>query len=91
MSAPVALATEGALLRGHEDDVALPDALRDAGPDPAWAVWDEDPRLLSMRVDLVRDDAGAVRVLELTEPSLFFAQTTGGETRLAAAVAERAG
>jgi glutathione synthase/RimK-type ligase-like ATP-grasp enzyme len=47
------------------------------------------PPLLYARVDLVRDDAGAPRVLELelAEPSLFFAQTTGGEARLAAAVA----
>ncbi len=47
------------------------------------------PPLLYARVDLVRDDAGAPRVLELelAEPSLFFAQTAGGEARLAAAVA----
>ena len=51
------------------------------------------PRLVYMRIDLVRDDAGAVRVLELelTEPSLFFGWTTGGEARLAAAVAARVG
>jgi len=52
-----------------------------------------DPPLLYARIDLVRDDAGAPRVLELelTEPSLFFAQTTGGEQRLAAAAAALAG
>ena len=52
-----------------------------------------DPPLVYMRIDLVRDDDATVRVLELelTEPSLFFAQTDGGEARLAAAVAERVG
>jgi O-ureido-D-serine cyclo-ligase len=43
---------------------------------------------LYARVDLLRDDRGGVRVLEveLTEPSLFFAQAAGSAERFAAAV-----
>jgi O-ureido-D-serine cyclo-ligase len=48
--------------------------------------------LLYARVDLIHDDDGAPRVLELelTEPSLFFEHATGSADRFAAAIAERA-
>jgi hypothetical protein len=44
---------------------------------------------LYARVDLLRDDRGAARVLEveLTEPSLFFAHSAGSAERFATAVA----
>lgn len=47
--------------------------------------------LLYARVDLIRDDSGAPRLLELelTEPSLFFAQAAGSAERFALAVLER--
>jgi O-ureido-D-serine cyclo-ligase len=43
------------------------------------------------RVDLIRDDRGHPRLLELelTEPSLFFAQADGSAARFAAALASR--
>lgn len=45
------------------------------------------------RVDLIRDDGGHPRLLELelTEPSLFFAQAPGSADRFAAALAARLG
>jgi len=45
---------------------------------------------LYARVDLIRDQAGApvLLELELTEPSLFFAQAPGAAERLAQAVTE---
>ena len=48
-------------------------------------------RLLYARVDLVHDDDGAPRLLELelTEPSLFLGHSDGAADRLAAAVAAR--
>jgi glutathione synthase/RimK-type ligase-like ATP-grasp enzyme len=48
--------------------------------------------LLYARVDLIHDDAGApcVLELELSEPSLFFAQSPGSAERLAAAIVARA-
>jgi O-ureido-D-serine cyclo-ligase len=48
--------------------------------------------LLYARVDLIHDDAGApcVLELELSEPSLFFAQAPGSAERFAAAIAARA-
>jgi len=48
--------------------------------------------LLYARVDLIRDDAGTPRLLELelTEPSLFFAQATGSAERFAHALLARA-
>ena len=48
-------------------------------------------RLLYARVDLIRDDAGHPRLLELelTEPSLFLAHAAGSAQRLAAAALER--
>lgn len=51
-----------------------------------------DEPLLYARVDLIDDDAGAPGVLELelTEPSLFFAQSEGAAQRFAAALAARA-
>jgi O-ureido-D-serine cyclo-ligase len=47
---------------------------------------------LYARVDLIRDHVGAPALLELelTEPSLFFAQAPGSAERFAAAVVERA-
>jgi O-ureido-D-serine cyclo-ligase len=49
--------------------------------------------LLYARVDLIHDDAGApcVLELELSEPSLFFAQAPGSVERFAQAIAARAG
>lgn len=46
---------------------------------------------LYARVDLIRDDAGAPRLLELelTEPSLFLAQAPDAAARLASALASR--
>jgi hypothetical protein len=46
---------------------------------------------LYARVDLIRDDAGEPRVLELemTEPSLFFRHAPGSATRLADAIVAR--
>lgn len=48
--------------------------------------------LLYARVDLIHDDAGApcVLELELSEPSLFFAQAPGAAERFAEAIAARA-
>jgi O-ureido-D-serine cyclo-ligase len=48
--------------------------------------------LLYARVDLIHDDAGApcVLELELSEPSLFFAQAPGSAERFAKAIAARA-
>lgn len=48
--------------------------------------------LLYARVDLIRDDAGSPRVLELelTEPSLFFAHAAGSSARFARAIVARA-
>ena len=48
-------------------------------------------RPLYARVDLVRDDAGVPRLLELelAEPSLFFTQAAGAADRLARLVAAR--
>lgn len=45
------------------------------------------------RVDLIRDDEGHPRLLELelTEPSLFFAQSPGSAERFAAILADRLG
>jgi len=45
---------------------------------------------LYARVDLIRDDAGAPRVLEveLTEPSLFFAHAAGAAERFAHAIVD---
>ena len=50
-------------------------------------------RLLYARVDLVDDDRGAARVLEveLTEPSMFMGQSPGSAERFAAAIAAAAG
>jgi hypothetical protein len=47
--------------------------------------------ILYARVDLVRDEAGALRLLELelTEPSLFLDHAPHAVTRLAAAIAQR--
>jgi glutathione synthase/RimK-type ligase-like ATP-grasp enzyme len=47
--------------------------------------------LLYARVDLIHDDDGAPRVLELelTEPSLFFAHAPGSADRFAGAILER--
>jgi O-ureido-D-serine cyclo-ligase len=49
--------------------------------------------LLYARVDLIHDDDGAPRVLELelTEPSLFFEHAPGSADRFARAIARRAG
>ena len=49
--------------------------------------------LLYARVDLIHDDGGAPRVLELelTEPSLFFEHAPGSADRFARAIARRAG
>lgn len=49
--------------------------------------------LLYARVDLVRDDAGEPRLLELelAEPTLFLADAPAGLARLTAAIARRAG
>jgi O-ureido-D-serine cyclo-ligase len=49
------------------------------------------PAPLYARVDLIRDAAGAPRVLELelAEPSLFFAHSAGSAGRFAAAIAAR--
>jgi hypothetical protein len=84
------LLAPGALENTHAEDDDL--AARTAAPDElalAEAVLARLPPLLYARIDLVRDDAGAPRVLELelTEPAFMFAQTTGGEARFAAAVA----
>ena len=48
--------------------------------------------LLYARVDLIHDDDGAPRVLELelTEPSLFFEHAPGSADRFAAAIVQRA-
>ena len=48
--------------------------------------------LLYARVDLIHDDDGSPRVLELelTEPSLFFAHADGSAARFAAAILRRA-
>jgi len=50
-------------------------------------------RLLYARVDLVDDDRGAARVLEveLTEPSMFMGQSPGSAERFAGAIAAAAG
>ena len=50
-----------------------------------------DQPLAYARVDLVRDDEGGPRLLELelTEPSLFFEQATGSAERFAAALGQR--
>jgi glutathione synthase/RimK-type ligase-like ATP-grasp enzyme len=89
---------KGPLLeRGAEGAGVTPERLAARDPEPgeralARALADRfDPPLTYMRVDLVRDDEGVARVLELelTEPSLFFAHAAGGEARLAAVVAER--
>ncbi len=81
--APPADAEQLTARPAEPDERALADAL----------VARFDPPLLYARIDLVRDDAGAPRVLELelTEPSLFFRQADGAEARFAAAVAARAG
>ncbi|MET0717708.1 MAG: hypothetical protein ABWY34_04820, partial [Pseudoxanthomonas sp.] len=44
-----------------------------------------DPPLCYARIDLIRDDAGNPRLLELelTEPSLFFAHAPGSVERFA--------
>ncbi|MEP6908613.1 MAG: hypothetical protein ABI858_11640 [Pseudoxanthomonas sp.] len=43
------------------------------------------------RIDLIRDESGAPRLLEmeLTEPSLFFTQAPGSADRFAAVLARR--
>jgi len=48
--------------------------------------------LLYARVDLIHDDDGTPRVLELelTEPSLFFAHASGSANRFAQAIIDRA-
>jgi O-ureido-D-serine cyclo-ligase len=48
--------------------------------------------LLYARVDLIHDDDGAPRVLELelTEPSLFFGHAPGSADRFARVIVERA-
>ena len=50
-------------------------------------------RLLYARVDLVDDDRGAARVLEVevTEPSMFMGESPGSAERFAAAIAAAAG
>ncbi len=47
------------------------------------------PSLLYARVDLIEDWTGRPVVLELTEPSLFFAQGPGSAGRLAGAILGR--
>ena len=50
-----------------------------------------DQPLAYARVDLIRDDDGSPRLLELelTEPSLFFEQAAGSAQRFAAALEQR--
>jgi hypothetical protein len=49
--------------------------------------------LLYARVDLLRDEAGAPRLLELelTEPTMFFSLAPGSAERYAAAIVEAGG
>ena len=71
------MATEAELTLAHATLAAVP------GSD----------RLLYARVDLVDDDRGAARVLEveLTEPSMFMGESPGSAERFAAAIAAAAG
>ena len=97
---------KGALLQQDGAATATPFAAgdissREAGPDEL-AMGEQTlaaaSRLLRLgqplsyaRVDLIRDDNGHARLLELelTEPSLFFAQAPGSADRFAAALANR--
>lgn len=95
---------KGALLRPEEPATATPHATGDITPreaDPierqlAESVLSAVQQLLQLdqplpyaRIDLIRDDAGNPRLLELelTEPSLFFAQAPGSVERFAANLA----
>jgi glutathione synthase/RimK-type ligase-like ATP-grasp enzyme len=95
---------KGALLRPDEPATATPHATGDITPreaDPAERQLAEsilsavqqllqlDQPLPYARIDLIRDDAGSPRLLELelTEPSLFFAQAPGSADRFAANLA----
>jgi hypothetical protein len=95
---------KGALLRPDEPATTTPHATGEITPreaDPAERQLAENvlsavQRLLQLdqplpyaRVDLIRDDAGNPRLLELelTEPSLFFAQAPGSAERFAANLA----
>jgi glutathione synthase/RimK-type ligase-like ATP-grasp enzyme len=95
---------KGALLRPDEPATATPHATGDITPreaDPAERQLAEsvlsavqqllqlDQPLPYARIDLIRDDAGNPRLLELelTEPSLFFAQAPGSVERFAANLA----
>lgn len=95
---------KGALLRPDEPATATPHATGNITPreaDPSERQLAESvllavQRLLQLdqplpyaRIDLIRDDAGNSRLLELelTEPSLFFAQAPGSVERFAANLA----
>lgn len=95
---------KGALLHPDQPATAAPHATGQITPreaDPAERQLAEDvlsamQRLLQLdqplayaRIDLIPDDAGAPRLLELelTEPSLFFAQAAGSAERFAANLA----
>ena len=71
----------------------VPDAAERALADAALAAIPFARPLAYARVDLIRDDAGAPRLLELelTEPSLFFAHAPDSAMRLARCVLARAG
>lgn len=71
----------------------VPDAAERALADAALAAIPFARPLAYARVDLIRDDAGAPRLLELelTEPSLFFAHAPDSAMRFARCVLARAG
>lgn len=95
---------KGALLRPDQPATTTPHATGQITPreaDPAehqlaegvlvamQRVLQLDQPLTYARIDLIRDDAGTPRLLELelTEPSLFFAQASGSAERFAANLA----
>ncbi len=83
LSAEGAAAPPWSRVTAPDDEVALAARILAAAPAPA----------LYARVDLLRDAAGALHLmeLELTEPFLFLEEAPDAVTRLAAAIAARAG
>lgn len=81
-----------ALFAAEEITARTPSADERALAATALAAMPFKQSLLYARVDLIHDDSGAPRLLELelAEPSLFFAHAAGSATRYAKAVLARA-
>jgi hypothetical protein len=78
---------------GDAEQITGPFPIRDAERAVALAALAPYPDLLYARVDVARDPAGRVVVmeLELAEPSLFFARGPGSAERFVAGLVRRLG